>query len=134
MPHRQAIEPCSKYLSSPLRCHICKGNQGQPDGDPNSKVLEGMGRGAGSINGFGSRGVTNSPRLQENSQKQGRVVLSVCVNSSGTVISADFKAVGSTTTDNDLIEAAKRNARQYRFESGNAERQCGTITYNFIVR
>ena len=110
------------------------GNQGQPDGDPNSKVLEGMGRGAGSINGFGSRGVTNSPKLQESSQKQGRVVLSVCVNASGTVISADFKAVGSTTTDNDLIEAAKRNARQYRFESGSAERQCGTITYNFIVR
>ena len=110
------------------------GNQGQPDGDPNSKVLEGMGRGAGSINGFGSRGVRSAPQLQESSQKQGRVVLSVCVNASGTVISADFKAVGSTTTDNDLIEAAKRNARQYRFEAGSAERQCGTITYNFIVR
>ncbi len=110
------------------------GNQGQPDGDPNSKVLEGMGRGAGSINGFGSRGVRSAPQLQENSQKQGRVVLSVCVNSSGTVVSADFKAVGSTTTDNDLIEAAKRNARQYRFEAGSADKQCGTITYNFIVK
>jgi outer membrane biosynthesis protein TonB len=110
------------------------GNQGQPDGDPNSKVLEGMGRGAGSINGFGSRGVRSAPRLQENSQKQGRVVLSVCVNSSGAVVSADFKAVGSTTTDDDLIEAAKRNARQYRFETGSADKQCGTITYNFIVK
>ncbi len=110
------------------------GNQGQPDGDPNSKVLEGMGRGAGSINGFGSRGVRSAPQLQESSQKQGRVVLSVCVNASGTVVSADFKAVGSTTTDNDLIEAAKRNARQYRFEAGSADKQCGTITYNFIVK
>ena len=110
------------------------GNQGQPDGDPNSKVLEGMGHGAGTINGFGSRGVRSAPRLQENSQKQGRVVLSVCVDASGNVVSADYKAVGSNSNDSDLIEAAKRNARQYRFAAGSAEKQCGTITYNFIVR
>lgn len=110
------------------------GNQGQPDGDPNSKALEGMGRGAGSINGFGSRGVRSAPRLQENSQKQGRVVLSVCVDANGNVVSADYKAVGSNSNDSDLIEAAKRNARQYRFEAGSADKQCGTITYNFIVR
>ena len=110
------------------------GNQGQPDGDPNSKVLEGMGRGAGTINGFGGRGVRSAPKLQESSQKQGRVVLSVCVDASGNVTSADFKAVGSTTTDDDLIEAAKRNARQYRFAPGSVDKQCGTITYNFIVK
>jgi TonB family protein len=111
------------------------GNQGSPDGDPNSKVLTGMGRGAGTINGFGGRGVQNAPKLQESSQKEGRVVLSVCVDSDGNVTSAEFKAAGgSTTTDSDLIDAAKRNARQYRFAPGSAEKQCGTITYNFIVK
>lgn len=110
------------------------GNQGQPDGDPNSKVLEGMGRGAGTVNGFGGRGVRSAPKLQENSQKQGKVVLSVCVDADGNVTSADFKAVGSNTTDSDLIDAAKRNARQYKFAPGGVDKQCGTITYNFIVK
>lgn len=110
------------------------GNQGQPDGDPNSKVLTGMGRGPGTVSGFGSRGVKSAPKLQENSQKEGRVVLSVCVDGDGNVLSADFKPAGSTTTDSDLIDAAKRNARQYRFQEGSADKQCGTITYNFIVR
>jgi TonB family protein len=107
------------------------GNQGQPDGDPNSKVLEGMGRGAGTVNGFGGRGVRNAPRLQENSQKVGRVVLNVCVDADGNVISAEYRAAGSTTNDDDLLEAAKRNARQYKFAAGGVDRQCGTITYNF---
>ena len=110
------------------------GNQGQPDGDPNSKVLTGMGRGPGTISGFGGRDVKSAPKLQENSQKEGRVALSVCVDASGNVISADFKAAGSTTTDSELIDAAKRNARQYRFAPGSADKQCGTITYNFIVK
>ena len=110
------------------------GNQGKPDGDPNSKVLEGMGRGPGTINGFGGRGVKSAPKLSENSQKAGTVVLDVCVDGNGNVTSAKFKAVGSNTNDSELIDAAVRNARQYQFTEGGADRQCGTITYRFIVR
>jgi outer membrane biosynthesis protein TonB len=110
------------------------GNQGRPDGDPDSKVLDGIGRGPGTVNGFGGRGVRSAPKLQENSQKAGRVVLDVCVDSDGNVTSAKFKAVGSSTTEEDLVDAAVRNARQYRFSAGSADKQCGTITYNFIVK
>ncbi len=110
------------------------GNQGKPDGDPDSKNLDGIGRGPGTVNGFGGRGVRSAPKLQENSQKAGRVVLDVCVEADGNVTSAKFKAVGSSTTDDDLIDAAVRNARQYKFAAGGVDKQCGTITYNFIVR
>lgn len=114
------------------------GNQGQPDGNPDSKVLDGIGRGSsgsgGNVSGFGNRKATKIPKLQENSQKTGRVVLTVCVDSEGNVISAEYKAVGSNTTDSELIDAAKRNARQYRFDSGSVDKQCGMITYNFIVK
>ena len=111
------------------------GNQGKPDGDPNSDNLDkGFGRGPGTVNGFGSRNVQSAPKLQENSQKSGKVVVTVCINAQGAVLSADFKPVGSTTTDQDLIDAAKRNARQYKFAAGSAEKQCGTITYNFRVQ
>jgi outer membrane biosynthesis protein TonB len=110
------------------------GNQGRPDGDPDSKVLDGFGKGPGTVNGFNGRGVRSAPKLQENSQKAGRVVLDVCVDADGSVTSAKFKAVGSSTTEDDLIDAAVRNARQYKFAAGGADKQCGTITYNFIVR
>ncbi len=110
------------------------GNQGRPDGDPDSKVLDGIGRGPGTVNGFGGRGVKTAPKLSENSQKAGRIVLDVCVDADGNVTSAKYKALGSNSNDSELIDAAVRNARQYRFSSGGAERQCGTITYNFIVK
>lgn len=111
------------------------GNQGKPDGDPNSDNLDrGFGRGPGTVNGFGSRNVQSAPKLQENSQKAGKVVVTVCINAQGGVLSAEYKAVGSTTTDQDLIDAAKRNARQYKFAPGSADKQCGTITYNFRVQ
>ncbi len=110
------------------------GSGGKPDGDPNSDRLDGLGRGPGKVDGFGGRNVKNAPRLQESSQKQGTVVLSVCVDADGSVISANYKAVGSSTNDADLIEAAQRNARQYKFASGSTDKQCGTITYRFIVK
>ena len=111
------------------------GNQGKPDGDPNSDNLDkGFGRGPGVVNGFGGRGVKSAPKLQENSQKSGKIVIQVCVDASGNVLSADYKAVGSTSNDQDLIDAAKRNARQYKFAAGSADKQCGTITYNFRVQ
>lgn len=99
----------------------------------NSSVLTGIGRGPGTVSGFGGRDVKRAPQLQESPQKEGRVALSVCVDANGNVTSADFKAAGSTTTDNDLIDAAKRDAWQYRFAPSSADKQCGTITYNFIV-
>ncbi len=110
------------------------GNQGTPDGDPNSSNLNGIGHGPGSVSGFGNRPVQSAPKLQENSQSEGRVVLYVCVNGEGRVVSADFKPNGSTTTDEDLIAAATRNAMQYKFAAGSADKQCGTITYNFKLK
>ena len=110
------------------------GNQGTQDGDPNSSVLSGLGKGAGIVNGFGGRGVRSSSKLQDDSQKSGRVVVYVCIDADGNVTSAKFQARGSTTTDSDLTSKAESNARSYRFQAGDAENTCGTITYNFIVK
>ncbi|NJN33213.1 MAG: hypothetical protein HC817_02140 [Saprospiraceae bacterium] len=111
------------------------GSGGRPDGNPdgrNTSGAPGVGRGIGG--GLGGRAVVTTPRLQENSQKSGKVVLKVCVDASGSVVSSDYQASGSNTLDDDLVEAAKRNARQYKFAKSDFEKQCGTITYNFIVK
>lgn len=111
------------------------GNQGDPNGDPNAANLEGISSGSGRVGGgLGSRGVLKSPTVSENSQKAGTVVISVCVDSSGDVISAEYTQRGSTTGDSQLVNAAIRNAKNWQFSQGSVDKQCGTISYNFKVR
>ena len=111
------------------------GNQGDPDGDPNANKLEGISTGSGTVGGgLGNRGVLNSPRITDNSQKAGTVVVKVCVNNSGSVVSAEFTQRGSTTADSQLKSLAVANAKKWKFSTGSVDRQCGTITYRFKVK
>ena len=111
------------------------GNQGDPNGDPNAKKLEGISTGSGTVGGgLGDRGVLSAPKITDNSQKQGTVVVRVCVNKTGAVISSEFTQRGSTTSDNRLKELAVSNAKKWKFSSGGVDKQCGTITYRFRVQ
>ena len=112
-----------------------KGNQGDPQGDPNSNVLEGVSKGSGIVGGgLRGRGVRRAPEIIDNSQKAGRVVISVCVDKLGNVMSADYTQRGSTTSDRRLVDLAKQNARRYLFSEGSQDEQCGTITYDFKLK
>ncbi|MCB0636899.1 MAG: hypothetical protein KDC54_09800 [Lewinella sp.] len=113
------------------------GDGGATDGDPNESAIGTKSFGSGTVGGgLGSRGVSRSPQLTENSQKSGVVVVELCVNANGTVDpgSVRFTQRGSTTTDSQLVNAAIRNAKQWAFTSGSVDRQCGTISYNFRVQ
>lgn len=111
------------------------GNQGDPDGDPSSSKLEGISTGSGRVGGgLGSRGVVRSPKATDNSQEQGTVVVKVCVDGNGKVLSAEFTQRGSTATSSRLKQIALSNAKKWRFSKGAVDKQCGTITYNFKVK
>jgi len=111
------------------------GNQGDPGGDPNASNLEGVSTGSGNVGGgLRSRGKVNSPAVSENSQKQGTVVVEVCVNSDGDVTTARYTQKGSTTSDGQLVKAAVDNAKRWKFSKGGPDEQCGTITYSFKVQ
>jgi TonB family protein len=111
------------------------GNQGSPDGDPNASNLKGVSTGSGMVGGgLGNRGVTHEPKISDTSQKAGKVVVNVCVDKSGKVISADYTQRGSTTTDLDLRALAESSARKFVFTESTVEKQCGTITVDFKVR
>jgi TonB family protein len=111
------------------------GSQGDPNGDPNSDILEGISKGSGRVGGgLGNRGVLHEPRIQDGSQKTGRVVISVCVDKSGKVIKAEYTQKGSTTTDSELKAIARKAALQFKFTTSDIEEQCGTITVDFKVR
>lgn len=111
------------------------GNQGDPNGDPDAKKLEGISTGSGMVGGgLGDRGVVFEPKINDNSQKTGTVVVRVCVDRNGQVISADYTQKGSTTADSDLRQIAISSARKFRFSKSSVEKQCGTITIDFKVR
>lgn len=122
------------------------GNQGTPDGtgsNPFGKTPgDGGGSGGGSGTGvgesigggLGGRPVIGRPRMVDNTQKTGKVTVRVCVNADGSVTSASYTQMGSTTTDSELRNKAVSWAQQYRFSPGNAAEQCGTITFDFRVK
>jgi len=94
----------------------------------------GTGTGASIGGGLGGRALVNRGRINDTSQKSGKVVIEVCVNRSGSVVSADYTQRGSTTSDSELKGKAIQAARGYRFATSTADQQCGTITFNFTLK
>jgi len=108
---------------------------GDPSGHPDATALEGMTKGKGKAGkGLGNRGLVYAPNITDSSQQTGRVVVNICVNSQGKVISADYTQKGSTTTDSHLITLAVRNAKKYKFSESSTAEQCGDITIDFKLK
>lgn len=84
--------------------------------------------------GLANRKVLSRPKMDDNTQKTGKVVVEVCVDSQGNVISADYTMRGSTTNDPELIHKAIEWARQCKFEPSPVEQQCGNMTFNFQLK
>ena len=111
------------------------GNQGDPNGDPDASILEGISTGSDVVGGgLRNRGVLYEPKVEDTSQKTGIVVVNVCVDKSGKVISANYTQRGSTTTDSDLRSLAERSARKFMFSEGEVDKQCGTVTIDFKLQ
>lgn len=111
------------------------GFQGDPLGSRDSKIMEGRSTGTGTFgNGLGSREILYEPKFQDQSQKSGTVVITICINSQGNVISSNYTQKGSTTSDSHLIEVAETNAKRYKFAPSEKAEQCGTVSIRFIVK
>ncbi len=109
--------------------------KGVPDGKPNANVLEGVTKGYGTVGGgLKDRGLEYKPEFKDNSQKEGKVVIKVCVDASGKVISTKYTQRGSTTSDSELIAIARKNAKKYRFSPFEMDEQCGKVTVEFKLR
>lgn len=108
---------------------------GDPDGEPNSGALDKVSTSAGTVTGdLAGRGrPIASPKVEDNSQKTGRVAINVCVDANGNVTSAKYTQRGSTTGDPTLKSKAIANAKKWKFPQGS-KTDCGTITYEFKVR
>jgi TonB family protein len=113
------------------------GNQGRPDGDPNSNQYTGNGAGNGGV-GFSLKGRNPKglPKPSYTSNEQGIVVVKITVDREGKVIAAVAGAKGSTTMDTALLNAAREAALSTKFDKKPSapSRQSGTITYHFVLK
>ncbi len=113
-----------------------EGQQGAEYGDPDGDTT-GTGLGTQGV-GFdlaGRRIAGALPLPTYRSNKSGRVVVDITVDSDGNVVRAVQRVQGSTTRDSELITAAIEAARRARFSvAEDAGLQNGTITYNYILK
>ncbi|HNQ11801.1 MAG TPA: TonB family protein [Bacteroidia bacterium] len=110
------------------------GNQGNPSGVPNSGGT-GLGSSGFSFN-LSGRSVKSIPKIEDNSQETGKVVIDIIVDKYGNVTSANGPAKGSTTTSTLLVKKAKEAAMAAKFSPSpdGVEQQKGTITVVFSVQ
>jgi TonB family protein len=114
-----------------------QGNQGKPTGSVNTKNREGTGLGDEGVSfSLAGRNPQSLPKPEYIHQVEGKVVVEVTVNRSGEVVNANPGVKGSTTLDENLLQAAKKAALNARFDvnPNAAAYQKGTITYYFKLR
>lgn len=107
-------------------------------GDPNSD-LQGGGTGGGTT-GSGAdvqgRSVKTRPKPPTNPGVNGNVVIKICIDNKGNVISANYTQSGSSVTSAAAIKEAESNAKKWKFNTDAMapDKQCGTIKYNYKVK
>lgn len=112
------------------------GDQGSEKGDPNSTTFSGGGIGTNGVSyQLGGRTIAEIIKPKNDTQQQGKVVVTIRVNRNGKVINATAGAKGSTTTNTYLLSMAKNAALKTSFEPNSSapEIQIGTIVYNFTL-
>ncbi|MBC7412804.1 MAG: hypothetical protein H7331_10175 [Bacteroidia bacterium] len=129
------------------------GDQGKPDGDPNSTNYKGNGgtgntpgdggdgnKGTGSGKGpsynMDGRKAKTLPTPSFNVQESGKVIVEIFIDQQGNVIRANTGFRGSTTTNSTLLAKAKEAALRAKFSANDdaPEEQRGTIVYNFLLK
>ncbi len=112
-----------------------KGDQGAPGGDPNSTNYKGGGHGNGIAiaRGLQGRRISSTPSFTDEFNENAKVAVDIHVDAAGKVVSAEYQALGSTTSDASLKAIAIRKAYQVKFNSGSDE-SVGTLIFNFRLK
>jgi len=113
------------------------GDQGDPNGDPNSNKYDGTGlsdKGTGwSLSGRSNKAL---PKPKYSDNEQGKVVVEIFVDRAGNVVKANAGYKGTTISSQNLRQAAYDAAMQAKFniDPGAPEVQRGVITYVFELQ
>ena len=121
-----------------------KGDQGNPNGNPNSDSYKGNaasgnggsgGTGGVSIrSGLDGRRITKLPSFEDEFNENAKVAVDITVDKAGNVTMAVVNQRGTTTTNQSIRNIALRKARGLKLNTGNTEEQTGTLVFNFKLR
>ncbi|MBV9986282.1 MAG: hypothetical protein JO301_01275 [Chitinophagaceae bacterium] len=121
-----------------------KGDQGNPNGNPNSDSYKGNaasgnggsgGTGGVSIrSGLDGRRITRLPSFQDDFNENAKVAVDITVDREGNVTMAVVNPRGTTTTNQSMRAIALRKARSLKLSSGTSDEQTGTLVFNFKLR
>jgi hypothetical protein len=121
-----------------------KGDQGNPNGNPNSDSYKGNaasgnggngGTGGVSIrSGLDGRRITRLPSFEDDFNENAKVAVDITVDRTGNVTMAIVNQRGTTTTNQNIRDIALRKARSLKLNSGNSDEQTGTLVFNFKLR
>lgn len=111
------------------------GDQGDINGDKNSNNYDGGGDGGGISFNLNGRSMVQKPKIKDDSQETGKVIVEIIVDRYGKVLRATPGARGSTTTDATLYNKAKKAALETKFDANPdaPETQKGQMTFIFIL-
>lgn len=121
-----------------------KGDQGNPNGNPNSDSYKGNaasgnggngGTGGVSIrSGLDGRRITRLPSFEDDFNENAKVAVDITVDKAGNVVAAIVNQRGTTTTNPNIRNIALRKARSLKLNAGNTDEQTGTLVFNFKLR
>jgi len=112
------------------------GDKGKVTGDPNAAGYYGNGGGGSGGNyRLGNRNALSTPKPTYDCNEEGRVFVSISVDNSGKVISAEPGVKGTTNSAACLLSRAKEAALKTKFNADNKapSKQIGIIIYNFSL-
>lgn len=121
-----------------------KGDQGNPNGNPNSDSYKGNaasgnggsgGTGGVSIrSGLEGRRIARLPSFEDDFNENAKVAVDITVDRAGNVTMAVVNQRGTTTTNANIKNIALRKARSLKLSAGSTDEQTGTLVFNFKLR
>lgn len=114
-----------------------KGDQGNPNGNPNSDSYKGnassgtAGNGVSIRSGLDGRRITKLPSFEDEFNENAKVAVDITVDQSGNVISASVNPKGTTTTNQNIRNIALKKARTLKLNPGTEAEQVGTLVFSF---
>jgi len=114
------------------------GDQGKPNGNPDSDSYTGNGgtgnSGVSIRSGLTGRRFARLPSFEDDFNEPAKVAVDIIVDKSGNVTSAIVNPRGTTTTNSSIRNIALRKARELKLNAGTEDEQTGTIVFNFKLR
>jgi hypothetical protein len=115
-----------------------RGDQGNPNGNPNSDSYKGNASSGNSgvriRSGLSGRRFTRLPSFEDDFNENAKVAVDITVDNSGNVVSAVVNPRGTTTTNSSVRGIALRKAKQLKLNAGSDDEQTGTIVFDFKLR